>query len=147
MKIHDMFAYLCVNGAAKGIDFYVSTFGAREKFRLTEPSGRIGHAELDFDGTTLMLADEFPEYGIKGPQAFGGSAVTLHLHVENADALIQRPIDARAQPPVASPKSKSRPPSSAAPAREPSARASATGRWRGWQAISHPFTLSKSSPK
>ena len=97
MKIHSMFAYICVNGAAKAIDFYVTAFGAQEKFRLTEPSGRIGHAELDFGGATLMLADEFPEYGIKGPEAFGGTPVTIHLHVENADAVIQRAVEAGAQ--------------------------------------------------
>ena len=58
MKVHDLFAYLHVDGAAKAIDFYTSVFGATEKFRLTEPGGRIGHAELDFGGSTLMQADE-----------------------------------------------------------------------------------------
>ena len=51
------------------IDFYRKAFGATEKFRLTEPSGRIGHAELDFGGVTLMLSDEYPECGIHGPRA------------------------------------------------------------------------------
>ena len=37
------------------ISFYKTAFGATEKFRLTEPSGRIGHAELDFGGTTIMI--------------------------------------------------------------------------------------------
>lgn len=96
MSIHELFAYLHVDGAAKAIDFYTSVFGATEKFRLTEPGGRIGHAELDFDGATLMLADEFPEYGIKGPQAIGGTSVTIHLHVDDADAVIRRAADAGA---------------------------------------------------
>jgi PhnB protein len=77
--IHELFAYLCVNDSAKAIAFYASAFGATEKFRLTEPSGRIGHAELDFNGRTLMLSDEFPEYNIRGPAAFGGTAVTIQL--------------------------------------------------------------------
>ena len=67
MAIHELFAYLRLKDAAKAIEFYQQAFGATEKFRLCEPSGRIGHAELDFGGTTLMLSDEFPEYGIRGP--------------------------------------------------------------------------------
>jgi PhnB protein len=96
MKVHELFAYLHVNNAAKAIEFYGKAFGAKEKFRLTEPSGRIGHAELDFDGTTLMLADEFPEYNIRGPQAIGATSVTIHIHVDNADQVIRRAVSAGA---------------------------------------------------
>ena len=97
MSIHEVFPYLCVRGAAKAIDFYVQAFGAREKFRLTEPSGRVGHAELELGGATLMLADEFPEYGIVGPETIGGSSVTIHLHVDDADAVIASAVAAGAQ--------------------------------------------------
>ena len=97
MKIHELFAYICVNDAAAAIDFYSKAFGAREKFRLAEPSGRIGHAELDFGGTVLMLADEFPEYGIKGPKAIGGTPVSIHIHVDNADEVIERALAAGAE--------------------------------------------------
>ena len=90
MKIHELFAYLHVEDASKAIEFYTTALGAREKFRLTGPGGRIGHAELDIGGTTLMLADEFPEYGIKGPTGYGGTTVTIHLHVDDADAVIKR---------------------------------------------------------
>jgi uncharacterized glyoxalase superfamily protein PhnB len=97
MAVHELFAYLCVDDAAKAIEFYTKAFGAREKFRLTEPSGRIGHAELDFGGTTLMLSDEYPEYGIRGPKAVGGTAVTIHLHVDDADAMIRGAVAAGAE--------------------------------------------------
>ena len=96
MTTRKLFAYLHVRGAAKAIAFYTQAFGAKEEFRLSEPGGRIGHAELDFNGTILMLADEFPEYGIQGPEAFGGTPVTIHLHVDNADAVIQRAVEAGA---------------------------------------------------
>lgn len=95
--IHELFAYLCVNDTGKAIAFYAAAFGATEKFRLTEPSGRIGHAELDFNGITLMLCDEFPEYGIRSPHAIGGTAVTIHLHVDNADQMIQGAVNAGAK--------------------------------------------------
>jgi uncharacterized glyoxalase superfamily protein PhnB len=88
--VHELFAYLCVNNAAAAIDYYTKVFGAREKFRLVEPSGRIGHVELEIAGTTLMLTEEFPEYGIRGPLSIGGSPVTLHVHVDDADETIRR---------------------------------------------------------
>jgi PhnB protein len=94
MKIHELFAYLHVKDAAKAIEFYTKAFGAKEKYRLAEPSGRIGHAELDFGGATLMLADEFPEYGLKGPTAYGATTVSLHLHVDDADEVIRRAVAA-----------------------------------------------------
>lgn len=97
MVIHELFPYLHVDDAEAAIAFYVKAFGAQEKFRLTEPSGRIGHAELDFNGTTLMLADEFPEYGIHGPRTIGGTGTTIHLHVDNADEVIRRAVDAGAK--------------------------------------------------
>ncbi len=92
MATHELFAYLSVNDAAAAIAFYSTAFGAKEKFRLNEPGGRIGHAEMDFDGTTLMLADEYPEFNFRGPKAVGGASVTLHLHVDNADAVIEHAV-------------------------------------------------------
>lgn len=94
--IHELFAYLCVNDAGKAITFYSDAFGAKEKFRLVEPSGRIGHAELDFGPVTLMLSDEFPECGIRSPLSLGGPGVTIHLHVDNADAVIAKAVEAGA---------------------------------------------------
>lgn len=95
--IHELFAYLSVSDAAAAIDFYARALGATEKFRLAEPGGRIGHAELDFDGITLMLADEYPEYGILGPGPDERTAVTIHLHVDDADAVVARAVDAGAR--------------------------------------------------
>jgi uncharacterized glyoxalase superfamily protein PhnB len=96
MKIHDLYPYLCVRDAPRAIDFYVHAFGAREKFRLVEPSGRVGHAELEFGALTLMLSDEFPEFGIFGPQPGSPVPFSIHLHVDDADAVIGRAIDAGA---------------------------------------------------
>ena len=96
MAVHELFAYIHVNNADAAIAFYSSVFGATEKFRLTEPSGRIGHAELDFGGATLMISDEFPEYGIQAPERAAPAAVTLHLHADNCDELIARALHAGA---------------------------------------------------
>jgi uncharacterized glyoxalase superfamily protein PhnB len=92
MAIHELFAYLCVKDAGKAIDFYKEAFGATEKFRLTEPSGRIGHAELQFGEATLMVADEFPEMGFHAPAADGPRTFVIHLHVDDADAMIAQAV-------------------------------------------------------
>ena len=76
--IHTVFAYLRVSSSQKALAFYEKAFGATEKFRLTEPSGRIGHMEIDIGGTTLMISDEFPEHGMLGPHAGDGAPVSLH---------------------------------------------------------------------
>jgi PhnB protein len=96
MPIHDVFPYLHVHNASEAIAFYVKVFGVREKFRLTEPSGRVGHAELDFGGMTVMLSDEFPEYGLKAARTVGATPVTIHLHVDNADDVIHKAVEAGA---------------------------------------------------
>lgn len=96
MKIHELFAYLCVSDAPRAIAFYEEAFGAKENFRLVEPSGRVGHAQLDFGGVTVMLADEFPECGIRSPASIGGTPVSIHLHVDDADAFIARALAAGA---------------------------------------------------
>ena len=93
MTIHEVFPYLRVSSAAKAIEFYQQAFGATEKFRLTEPSGRIGHAELVFGAGTVMLSDEFPEYDIRGPQPGGKPTSSIHLHVEDCDAMIRRAVE------------------------------------------------------
>jgi PhnB protein len=94
--IHDVYPYLCVRGGAAAIDFYVRVFGAQELMRLTYPDGRIGHAELKLGPGTLMLADEHPELGIRSPLAFGGTGMTIHLHVDDVDRLTRRASEAGA---------------------------------------------------
>ena len=79
-------AYLTVKGAASAIDFYKRAFGAIEKGRLTMPSGEIGHAEIEIGGSTIMLSDEFPDYGSISPERLGGSPIKLHLYVDDVDA-------------------------------------------------------------
>ena len=88
--------YLTVKGAAAAIDFYRAAFGAVEQFRLTGPDGRIGHAELDIAGATVMLSDEWPDFGALSPPSIGGSPVKLHLYVDDCDTVVARAVAAGA---------------------------------------------------
>ena len=91
---HSITPYLIVNGAANALDFYKQAFGAQELFRMADPSGKIGHAEIKIGDSPIMLADEFPEMGFRGPQSLGGSSVTILLYVEDVDEVFNRAIAA-----------------------------------------------------
>jgi PhnB protein len=88
--------YLIVRGAAAAIDFYRTAFGATERLRMDAPGGTIGHAELLVGGSLIMLADEMPEMGWSSPPAIGGTPVSLHLYVEDVDAVVERALAAGA---------------------------------------------------
>lgn len=95
--IQEVFPYLRVRDAEAAIEFYAKVFGATEQMRLTEPSGRVGHAELLFGKQIVMVSEEYPEYGIFGPQHFGGTGSSIHLHVDNVDELTHAAVEAGAK--------------------------------------------------
>ena len=88
--------YLYVRDAARAIDFYSKAFGAIELYRLANPDGRIGHAEILIGTSRIMLADEFPEMNVKGPQSLEGTSVSFLIYVEDVDAQFDRAIVAGA---------------------------------------------------
>ena len=88
--------HLVCRGAADAIEFYKNAFGAEEICRMPGPDGKLMHAEVRIGDSVLMLADEFPEWGVSGPQAIGGTPVTVHLYVEDCDAVYNRAVEAGA---------------------------------------------------
>ncbi len=94
---HSVTPYLIVDDAAGAIAFYKQAFGATEVMRMPAPGGRVGHAELKIGDSRIMLADEFPDMGARGPKAFGGTPVSLHLYVEDVDAVVKRALAAGAK--------------------------------------------------
>ena len=94
MTVHELFPYLCVHNASEAITYYQRAFGGVEQYRLTEPSGRIGHAEVKIGDFVVMLCEEFPELGIRAPTPGERVPVVLHLHVDNADEMIERAVSA-----------------------------------------------------
>ena len=94
--VHEVFAYLRVADTARAMAFYAEAFGAVELFRLTEPSGRIGHAEMQLGPAVLMLSDPYPEYGLHAPGEGADLASSVHLHVDDADEMCARAVAAGA---------------------------------------------------
>jgi PhnB protein len=88
--------YLAVTGGVEALAWYAEAFGAVEELRVVGDDGRLGHAELTIGTVRLMLSDEHPEFGVRGPATLGGSGVTLHLEVADVDALFARAVAAGA---------------------------------------------------
>jgi PhnB protein len=90
--------YLSVDGASAAIDFYRTVFGATERMRMPAPGGKIGHAELQIGNSVIMLSDEYPDMGVRGPKAVGGTPVTVHVYVEDVDHVFARAVERGAKP-------------------------------------------------
>jgi PhnB protein len=94
---HSITPSLFVAGAAKAIDFYKKAFGAEERMRFPAPDGSIMYAELKIGDSTIMLGDEMPDQGGRGPRTIGGTPVSFFLYRENVDAEWKKAIDAGAR--------------------------------------------------
>ena len=89
--------YLVLDGASDAIDFYTEVLGFSERMRMPGPDGRIGHAELRLGDSVLMLADENPEMGARGPRSVGGTPVTIFVYVDDVDGVFERAVQAGAK--------------------------------------------------
>jgi PhnB protein len=82
--------YIIVKDADAAIAFYKQILNAKEKYRLTDPQGHVGHAELKIGDGELFLADEAPAFGALAPTTIGGTPIRLHLYVADVDDVIRR---------------------------------------------------------
>jgi len=94
---HTVTPSLFVVGAAKAIEFYKKALGAEELMRFPGPDGAIMHAEIKIGDSIVMLADEMPEQGGRGPKSIGGTPVSFFVYRENVDAEWKRALDAGAK--------------------------------------------------
>jgi PhnB protein len=95
--MHSVTPHLICAGAAKAIEFYKQAFGATEQARLPGPDGRLMHASVKIGDSQVMLVDEMPEWGALGPKSLKGSPVTIHLYVDDVDAVVERAVKAGAK--------------------------------------------------
>jgi PhnB protein len=89
--------HIVVQGAERAGAFYRDAFGARELTRIPTPDGRLMSLQLEIQGTSVHVADEFPEMGVLAPPSIGGTPVVLALGVEDADAVFDAAVAAGAE--------------------------------------------------
>ncbi len=94
--MHTVTPHLVCAGAAEAIAFYTQAFGAEELWRVPGPRGKLMHARIRIGDSPVMLVDEFPDWGQLGPKSLKGSAVTIHLYVQDVDAVVKAAVAAGA---------------------------------------------------
>ncbi|QDU43861.1 hypothetical protein Mal52_23380 [Symmachiella dynata] len=91
---HTATPYMIVDGAGEAIAFYEKAFGATELMRMPGPDGKIGHAEIQIGDSRIMMSDEYPDMGFRGPKSLGGAGINMMLYVEDCDTLFAQAIAA-----------------------------------------------------
>ena len=96
---HSVTPYLIIsNGkASQALNWYKDVLGAEEVMRMPAPDDRIGHAEIKIGDSFIMMADEYPEMGYRGPEALGGSPGLIMIYVPDADSVYHKAVARGAQ--------------------------------------------------
>lgn len=94
---HTVTPYLYVKGAGEALAFYAKAFGAKELFRMPGPGGCVMHCEFQIGNSILMMADEFPDMGARGPKSLGGTSSSICLYVEDSDKVFAQAVAAGAK--------------------------------------------------
>lgn len=89
--------YLMFKKCLEALAFYAKAFSAKEKLRIPNPDGRMGHAEMQIGDSIIMMADEAPEMEAFSVEHFGGSPVSILIYTEDCDALYKQAIEAGAK--------------------------------------------------
>ena len=94
---HTITPQLVVKGVADAIAWYTKALGANELLRNMAPDGTsIMHSELLLGDSRFFFVDEFPG-SMAAPPTLGGTPITLHLYVNDVDALFTRAVEAGAK--------------------------------------------------
>jgi PhnB protein len=91
---HTPIPYLAVEDAEAAIEYYKEAFGAKERYRMPMPDGKIAHAELEIAQSILMLSDVFPQATARSPKEIGGTTVSIFVFVEDVDKVVNQAVDA-----------------------------------------------------
>jgi len=95
---HTLTPHIVCKGAAKAIDWYKKAFGAVELSRSPMPgSDLLMHSLVKIGDSMMMIVDEFLDMNCFGPATLKNSPVTLHMYVENADAVVAKAAAAGAK--------------------------------------------------
>lgn len=95
--MHSLTPYLICKGASQAIEFYVKAFNAIEVSSVGNAQGKLLNAQVRIGDSLLMLMDEFIEFGALGPKTLKGTPVSVHLQVEDVDAVVKQAVAAGAK--------------------------------------------------
>lgn len=93
---HSVTPGLAIRDAAQAIDFYKKALGAKEKFRMPGPDGKIMHADIMIGDSHIMLGEENVQMNHLSPLSLNGSPVGLYVYVRNVDKVFDQAVKAGA---------------------------------------------------
>jgi len=82
--------------APAGLEFLTRAFGFTETERLDMPDGTVGHAEVAFEGSVVMVAsanDGIPDLGVprlRSPMDLPAHEVQIRVYVDDLDSHFER---------------------------------------------------------
>jgi uncharacterized glyoxalase superfamily protein PhnB len=82
-RIMPMLAYA---DAAAALEFLREAFGFEVRFRMDMPDGRVGHAEVGYQGNVIMLASAWREGGMTSPRELDAVHAQIYCRVDDVDA-------------------------------------------------------------
>ena len=94
---HTITPYITVRGAAKALEWYTQALGAKEIMRFAAPDGTVAHAEIEIGGSRVMLGDEMPAFGNRGPESLGGTTGGLCIYLPDVDGAFAKAVAAGAK--------------------------------------------------
>ncbi len=94
---HSLTPSLIVRDADAALAFYAKAFGAKQTLRMEAPDGSVMHAEMKIGDSFFMLGEENPAWNCQSPLTLGGSPTQLMIYAKDAEAAVQRAVDAGAE--------------------------------------------------
>ncbi len=82
--------FLCVDGAAAAIEFYIAVFGAKLVDRMDGQGGTVAHAELDFGTGRLQLGDPAEAYQIAAADRSAPATHSIGFYCRDVDEVVAR---------------------------------------------------------
>jgi len=82
--------YLNVRGGWEALAFYKKAFGATERVSLEREGHLLAHAEIEIASATVMLREEYPEYGFLSPETVGGTACEILVYVDDVASFVDK---------------------------------------------------------
>jgi uncharacterized glyoxalase superfamily protein PhnB len=91
------FVALAYEDAPAAIDWLGRAFGFEQRFATPGEDGRIVHAELEADGSIVMVGSAGGALALHSPRALGGATHCMYLVVDDVDAHHRRALEAGAE--------------------------------------------------
>jgi uncharacterized glyoxalase superfamily protein PhnB len=96
MKHPPLSISLTVQDGDAALKFYEAAFGAKEAFRMSDPSGGVAHAEFSLNGQQVFLSEASEEWHAFPMPEGSKSSCLFTLTVDDCDVTYRQAIDAGA---------------------------------------------------